>query len=795
MSDMHDRFVAVGGRRAAWVAPGEQRRQLGPRAAYLVRRPFSVEGVPRRAVLAVTSLGVHELHLNGRRVSTALLRPGWTDPARRLVVDEHDVTALLRPGGNVIGAVMAPGWYAGRIATDADAHQVPQRPELLLCVRDEQGGWLVGTDEAWQWAPSEVLATDIYDGEEVDLRLAQAAWASPSASDLGTWERVEVAPGSAAELVPAVAPPVRELAVRPVTDVAWGPDSVAVLDTGRNDNGYVRLVVRAPAGTRIRVCTGEITSVDGRVYTENLRSARCTDTFVCAGGGEEVLVPRFSFRGFRYAEVTGLPGPDALVSAERVVVGSDLAPVGHFECSEPLLNDIWGIVGTSLRANFCEVPTDCPQRDERLGWMADAMLFAPVACFAVDIEAFFDKWLDDVLDAMTWDGAFADIAPRPSGRSRYRGNPGAPAWADAGVLVPWLMWERYGRRDILERMFPAMMSWLRLVHGANPDGLWRNGRGRDYGDWVPAGPDTSHDLFATAWLYRSTVVAAEVAGLLGRAEEAGWLTERAGVVKGAFAAEFVDAGDGRVRALHPVGSPVAAMRFAPSVSSETQTGYVLAVVFGLVEGELAQRCGERLAEMVEKAGRRLETGFIGSSLLLDALAGTGHHELAYDLLLRQEWPSLGYMVRRGGTSVWERWDGLLPDGGPACPSMNSYNHYALGSMFHWAVTGACGLRPTGTAVAFERFAFAPVVSTALTWAAFRFDSPAGHISVRWERKGDDRVEGMVTVPEGSSCEVAGVVPFGARGAQLEGGVDGGVGKVLGPGEHRVVWAVPGGAAQ
>jgi alpha-L-rhamnosidase len=777
----------VSGTGAWWVRPGEQRTQLGSRGAYLARTAFDLPEVPARAVIRATALGMYELHVNGHLVREAgLYRPGWTDTTRRLQYQEYDITQFLRAGTNVIGTELGPGWHGGRIGTDRNSFQRLTPPELLLVAVAESGGTtpalLAATGEGWEWSASDVTESDLYDGETTDRRLRLAGWAAPGAPDLGRWERIELATGTAAQLVPQSGPTVRETATHRVAAIRWLADGTAVADTGRNENGFMRVVVDAPGGTRITIAYGELTDVDGHVYQENLRGARCRDVFHCAGGGPEELAPRFSFRSFRYAEISGLPSRSALVHAERAVIGTELERVGWFECSDPLLNEIYAAVLTSQRANFVEVPTDCPQRDERLGWMADALLFAPLAAYNYDIRGLMSKWFDDILDARTARGLFTDVAPRPPGRLVFRDREGAPAWADAGVLLPWLVYQRYGDRQVLERMYPAMITWLRAVHTDNPDGIWRHGRGRDYGDWVPAGPDTSHDLFATCWLYHSTRTAAEIAAILG-AGEATWLLERAGVVRHAFAATFLDPDAGRVVARDPVGSPTAASRFAPSVAQETQTGYILPLVFGMLDDAVASRCAQRLAELLEKSGRRLETGFIGSAFLLDALAGSGHVALAGELLQRSEFPSLGYMIGCGATSIWERWDGIQPGGGPACPTMNSFNHYALGSMFRWAIEGVCGLRPDSGAPAFQAFSFAPAAPSALQWASFRFTSPQGEIRVRWARTGGDLVEGEVTVPEGATCAVADGAPDGDRILPL---VAGG-GRPLGPGTHPVRW--------
>jgi alpha-L-rhamnosidase len=753
---------------AVFIRPGEQRVTLGPRGVYLARTWFDLAERPEAARLRATALGVYELSVNASPVTDTLMRPGWTKYETHLQFQEVDVTSLLREGRNVLGAWVAPGWYGGRVRRDRDALERDVVPELLVELAVDRANGTVevvaATSEAWEWTPSEILASDLYDGEVVDLRRARPGWSSPAASDLGRWEGVDLAPGTGARLAPEVGPSVRVLERRQVEGHRWFDDGTVVVDTGRNETGYVRLFVDVPAGARVSVVHGEVLDVDGRVYTENLRSARCVDEFTCAGGGVEDLAPRFSFRGFRYAEVRGLAGPAQLIGVERVVVGSGMAQVGVFSCSEPILEAIWHNVLTSQRANFVEVPTDCPQRDERLGWMADALLFSPLAAFNYDISSFMSKWLDDVLDARTASGFFTDIAPRPSGRTTFRNLEGAPAWADAGVLLPWVLYQRYGDSTVLERMFPAMLHWLRQVHAANPDGLWRHRRGRDYGDWVPAGPDTSHTLFSSCWLYRSTVVAAAIAELVGASEEQAWCASQAALVRQAFSAAFVDPGSGRIADPAPDSSSVAARRFAPTTEAETQTGYVLPIVFGLVDGDVAQRSAARLVELVESAGRRLTTGFIGSAFLLDALERAGAERLALELLMRDEFPSLGYMVRRGATSIWERWDGLMPGAGPACASMNSFNHYALSSMFSWAITGLCGLRPSEREPAFRRFGFAPVASRRLSEAHFGFDAPVGRIEVGWSWSGDDELAGELVVPVGATARVASEIAVDERRA-------------------------------
>ncbi len=781
--------------REDWTASWIARPPSGTagRSVYLVRRRFVIVAPVATGRAYVSALGVYRLWLNGALVGDGLLRPGWTDYRRRVQYERVELGAHLRAGTNVLAAELGAGWYAGRIASHAAADSSTPAPIPELIAQIELEGedgqrTVVATDESWEWSPSPIASSDLYDGEDWDLRLADSQWAEDGSSL--HWEPVERTNGTSGALVAPRAAPVRVIGRAPAT-VSFRRDGTALVDSGRNDTGYLALKVSEPAGRRIEVAYGEVLDPAGNLYRDNLRSARCTDTFVCSGAPEELLAPAFSFRGYRYAEIRGLGGPRHLLAADSVSIGSDLRRTGWFRSGETLLEDVYELMVCSLRANYLEVPTDCPQRDERMGWLADALLFAPIAAYTFDIGAFMAKWLDDVLDARTPEGAFADIAPRPSARWPERSfDPGAPAWADAGILLPWLMYERYGDEAVLEDMYPAIVEHLDLVHRQNPDAVWRDGRGKDYGDWVPAGPDTSHDLFATSWLYRSTAVTAEIAGLVGDQATSARLASQAQAVREAFHRHFVDAKSGRIADPHPSGS-LAASYFAPTVGEETQTGYVMALALGLLEGDLAQRVGKRLAALMRASGGRLQTGFCGSAFLPAALERAGFAGMAYDLLLSQEPPSLGFMVRMGATSVWERWDGLDAAGAPACPTMNSFNHYAMSSMLSWLVEGVCGLRPTPGAPALSDLRFAPAVSRRVPSAEFQLEAPAGHLETGWSWDAADRIVGRLHLPPGTRASIARTVSVDddERATRMTADPTGLCELLVGPGDHEVVWSL------
>jgi alpha-L-rhamnosidase len=785
---------------ASWVSRPSAGDRLPARAVYLLRRRFGINGRLRRAQAFASALGAYELALNGAKAGDELMRPGWTDYRRRAQYQMMDVTDMLRPGDNVIGAILAPGWYGGRIGSQvptASTDPVPVAEFLcqLELELDDGNAVSIGTDELWQWRPSAIVSSDLYDGEDWDRRLLDQDWST--VDHAGAWEPVERSRGTAGALVPQRGAPLRVTRLAQA-HVTRRQDGSFLVDSGRNDTGFLRLRVDERRGRRVEVRYAEILGPTGQLYRDNLRSARCADSFVCAGAGPEELAPSFSYRGWRYAEVTGISEPSRLLAAESVTIGTEMARTGWFSCSEPLLEQIYELMVCSLEANYVEIPTDCPQRDERMGWMADALLFAPVAAYTYDVGPLMAKWFVDILDARTPAGGFADVAPRPSAQWPGRSfEAGAPAWADAGVQLPWLMYERYGDKERLEAMFPAMYDWLRLVHQENPDGIWRHGRGNDYGDWVPAGADTSHDLFSTCWLYRSTAIGAKVAELVGANPARDWLAARAAVVRQAFVEQYVDRGTGRVRDPAIVAPKVAPEGEQGSLAAETQTGYVLALVFDLLDPELAAAAGSHLADMVLRAGRRLQTGFTGSAHILSALEKAGHPGLAYDLLLRRDPPSLGFMVDMGATSVWERWDGLDAAGQPACPTMNSFNHYAMGSMLSWLIEGICGLRPAAGVPALGEIRFAPAVSRRLSRAAFAFEAPSGRLELGWAWDGGSTVVGHVRVPAGMTCSIAGMVAVdddeqavadAARSTHAAGrqAAD----RLVGAGDHEVVWHVP-----
>jgi alpha-L-rhamnosidase len=685
-----------------------------------LRRTFTLDAAPRRARLYVTALGLVEVRLNGGRVGAACFAPGWTDYRKRLQVDAYDVTGLLRPGENVIGAILGDGWYAGRVGWLRSRYNYGP-PPLRLLLQLEVDGRIVASDAGWKGSTGAILANDLLDGETHDARLEPVGWDRAGFDD-SAWRAVEVFEPPKVPLVARAGPPVRVTQEWPAKAVSEPKAGVFVFDAGENVVGWARIQARGPAGTAITLRFAEMLNPDGTIYTANLRSAKCADRYVLRGDGEEVWEPRFTFRGFRYVEATGWPGRPTAGAVTVRVAHTDLPVTGRFACSNAMLTRLFANIVRSQRGNFLEVPTDCPQRDERLGWMGDAQIFAATACFVMEAAPFYAKWMRDVEDAQSPEGAFPDVAPRIVHRAD-----GAPAWGDAGVLVPWTACAWSGDRRLLERHFDAMKRWVAYVAAANPDRLWRQRVNSNFGDWLNVQAETPKDLLATAFFARSAWVVARAAQALGHTEDAAAHDRLFVRIRDAFRREFVD-DRGRLK-------------------GGTQTAYALALEFDLVADP--RSAARHLVEDIERRGG-LSTGFVGVAHLLPALTRAGRVDVAYRLATSESFPSWGFSIKHGATSIWERWDGWHPERGFQDPGMNSFNHYAFGSVGQWMVSTILGIEPLEQG--FGRISIAPVPGGGLTWAEGEYRSAHGPIRVRWEIRGGEFALD-VTIPPNTTAEV------------------------------------------
>jgi alpha-L-rhamnosidase len=711
-----------------------------PAQPALVRTAFLLERPVRDAVLFWTALGVAEPEINGTPVSDDVLSPGWTSYRDRLVHETVDVTALVTPGENVIGATIAGAWYTEKYGFFTFTDRIyGDQPSFLAQLRvtydDGDIETLAATGAGWEASPDgPVRASGIYAGEEQDLGRTGETVTTGS-----RWAPARVGavarPGYETVPVPEarISPPVRRAQTLPVATRLTAPSGGTILDFGQNVVGRLRLRVRGAAGTRVTIRHAEVLE-DGELALRPLRNARAEASFVLSGG-DDVLESRFSFYGFRYAQVDGLDVDAADVGA--VVLHTDLVRTGWFSSSHALLDRLHENVVWGMRGNFLSIPTDCPQRDERLGWTGDLQVFAPTASFLYDSAGFLTSWLRDLaLEQERHDGVVPLVIP--AALPSFAGGGPVAAWGDAATVVPSVLYDRFGDRAVLAAQYPSMRAWVEAVRrDAGESGLWA-GR-MQLGDWLdPAAPPdkpgqakVDADIVATACFARSLRLVADAAELLRHAADAELYHELAERSRRAFVSEYVT----------PAGR----------MMSDAPTAYALALTFDLVEEPgTRQALADRLAALVREGGYHIGTGFVGTPLVADALTDGGHLAAAERLLLQTECPSWLYPVTMGATTVWERWDSMLPDGSVNPGEMTSFNHYALGAVADWLHRTVAGLAPA--APGYRRLRIAPRPLTNLEHASARHETPYGTAAVEWRREGD-AVRITAVVPPNATADV------------------------------------------
>ena len=729
--------VAVG---AVWNEDPASDQRRPP----LLRRDFTAAGPVRRARLYATAHGLYEAQINGQRVGDDAMSPGWTAYAQRLRYYTYDVTDYIRPGPNAIGAWLGDGWYRGRMGWRGGFRNLGGTDLSFLAQLEleyaDGNTELIATDGNWRAAPSPIMHSGNYDGECYDAREEKLGWSEPG-FDASSWGAVVAARRDPATLVAPEGPPVRcTQEVEPV-EMLTSPSGKTILDFGQNLVGRLRIRPAASAGQRITIRTAEVLQ-DGELYQRPLRDAKSTDEYISAGRPWEEWEPRFTFHGFRYAEITGWPGSmhESLLNGDVVarVYHSDLERTGWFTCSDRLVNQLHQNVVWSMRGNFLDIPTDCPQRDERVGWTGDLQVFAPTAAFLYDVSGMLSSWLKDVAAEQLPDGTVPWYVPVIPARDKWTPlRPGA-AWGDVAVLTPLLLYQRFADVDFLHTQYESARAWVELVARiAGPSRLWDSGF--QLGDWLdpdappqdPADAKTDKYLVATAYFARSAWCMARIAEKTGHEEHARRYDSLAAQVRLAFQQAYVQ----------PDGY----------MTSDAQTAYALAICGSLLDGPANVAAGDRLAELVRAAGYRISTGFVGTPLVCDALTMTGHLEEAYGLVMQQQPPSWLYAVVNGATTVWERWDSLRPDGRVNPGSMTSFNHYALGAVADWLHRVVAGL--AAEEPGYRRIRFAPRPGGGLTHASAQHETPYGLASIEWQFT-SGRLDVLVTLPTGTSGVVA-----------------------------------------
>jgi alpha-L-rhamnosidase len=680
-------LLAAGDWQAEWIGSSLVGGARVSSPAPFFRKEFAVSKPVAQARLYASALGLYEFELNGARVGDEIFAPGWTDYHKRVQYQVFDVTEMLRGGANALGAILGDGWYCGYIAA-MDRQHYGERPQLLgqLEITYSDGSIeVIATGGDWKWSSGPILESDLIAGESYDARLELPGWNAPG-FDEGAWQPALVFAWPQARLVSRANPPVRRqeelVPVQPPTPIGSWSMKNWIFDLGQNMVGFARLKVKGRRGMTVRLRFAEVLKPDGSLYLESLRSARATDYYTLKGDGEEIYEPRFTFHGFRYVEVTGInetPDADMITG---VVLHSDIAPAGDFECSDLLVNQLQHNIQWGQKGNFLEVPTDCPQRDERMGWTGDAHVFARTAAFNRDVAAFFTKWMNDFDDAQSSLGQIPPVVPLADPFDLTRD--GGPAWADAVMIIPWTMYQMYGDEHILAAHYDTMKRFVEYLRATStglirvhPKTEWKDGNWPGFGDWLAQDGSgktdggTQKDLIGTAFFAYSAGLLAKTAEILGNNADAAVYHSLADGVRQAFINRYITR-DGLVSGL-------------------TQTGYVLALHFDLMPRQLRGAAAEELARDIEARGWHLSTGFVGASYLPFALTHAGNLDIAYRLLFQKSWPSWLYPVTQGATTIWERWDGWTDDKGFQTPEMNSFNHYAYGAIGAWLYAVVAGL--------------------------------------------------------------------------------------------------------
>ncbi|MDR2746224.1 MAG: glycoside hydrolase family 78 protein [Treponema sp.] len=698
-------------------------------AATLFRKEFTVGKELKSARLYASAKGIYEAFCNGRRVGDEVLSPGFTEYRSRLLFQTYDVSGHIVTGSNALGFLAGPGWYKGDLASWLGKRNLyGSRTAVIAQLRLEYADGsveIIPTGEDWTCAPAPLRFSELYHGEIYDARLEEPGWDRGGFSS-AAWKPVFVESGDTGILKPRDGLPVKEQEFLKPVKFFVTPRGERVIDFGQNISGWVRFKARGRAGDRVKIRHAEILDSSGNFYTENLRKARQTVEYILRGDGVESYHPHCSFQGFRYIAVDEYPGEIDIGNFEAAAIYSDMRGAGEFSCSNPLVNQFISNVRWSLKDNFVDIPSDCPQRDERLGWTGDANIFSRAAAFLMETAPFFRKWLRDMAASQLPDGRIPHVVPdvlNDIGErdANIKNNAGACAWADAVAGIPWTLYMYFNDTAILEELYPAMKKWVEYIRSVSRDGLLFD-TGFHFGDWIALDARegsyfgaTPNDLSATVYYAYSAEILAKSAAILGRKDDAELYRKLREDIGAAFKKEF----------------------FTPNgrLAARTQTACILALNFGLTPPEYKKRCLDTLTALLAENGNHLTTGFLGSPYALKVLSENGRLDLAYELLLKEDFPSWLYQVSRGATTIWEHWDGLKPDGTMWSPDMNSFNHYAYGAVSDWVFSVVGGIDTDPEWPGFARSILKPRPGPGINWAETSYESAYGAIRLRWEIRG------------------------------------------------------------
>jgi alpha-L-rhamnosidase len=732
---------------AKWIQPGVQDNQS--RQSPIMRKEFALQKPVKLAVAFVTAHGMYETEINGKRVGNMYLTPGWTSYNKRLQYQTFDVTDLLNEGKNAIGVTLGNGWYRGKLGFNPQPDHYGKDLALLFQMQIIYADGTtenILSDGSWLSSRGPILSSEIYDGETYDARLEQEGWSQPGFVDVD-WSAIRLANYPVITLVSTENEPIRKHESFSPVKVLTTPKGEKVLDFGQNLVGWVQVKANGRPGDKITVQHAEALDKDGNFYTDNLRTAKQTNTYILKGGGEEIFEPHFTFQGFRYVKVEGYPGELKPEDFTAFALYSDMQPTGSFSCSDDFVNRLQHNIQWSQRGNFIDVPTDCPQRDERLGWTGDAQAFASTAAFNFNVNSFYAKWLKDVAADQAEDGSVPYVIPN------ILGNECSPGWGDVATIAPWVMYRVYGDKVLLDNQYESMKKWVTYIGNTAKNNLWEPKQ--SFGDWLFYRPDddnsgraaaTDKDLIAQCFYAHSTQLVINAAKVLEKDYEAAYFDSLLIKIKDAFVHEYVTS-NGRM-------------------VSGTQTAYVLALAFDMLPDSMRNDAVERLVANIHDYGDHLTTGFLGTPYLCYVLSRFGQSELAYKLLLEKSYPSWLYPVTMGATTIWERWDGIKPDGSFQTPDMNSFNHYAYGAIGDWMYQVAAGIQPDPEVPGYKQIQIKPAVTRQLNFVQAGLMTYYGKIASEWRWEQGQLVL-KVTVPVNTTAKV--YIPAPSAGKVKEGG--------------------------
>ena len=708
--------------KAKWISPGFPEDTIH-RPSPIFRKQFNASKKVTSAYAYITAHGLYDASLNGKRIGDAYLTPGWTSYNKRLQYQVYDVTSLIQPGNNAIGVTLGNGWYRGTIGFANNKNFYGKDIALLfqLDINYTDGSMAqILSDDSWKSSTGAIRYSEIYNGEIIDAGMEKTGWLMPGFND-ADWSGVQVMSFPKDILIATYNEPVKKHEVFRPVKIFKTPNGEQVIDFGQNLVGWVVLKAKGNAGDTIKIQHAEVLDKNGNFYIENLRAAKATDYFVLKGGGDETFEPHFTFHGFRYIKITGYSGPVTPENFSAVALYSNMKPTGSFTSSHALLNQLQHNIQWGQKGNFLDVPTDCPQRDERLGWTGDAQVFSRTAAYNMKVNNFFAKWLKDLAADQGPNGVIPFVIPNILGQPI-----GSTGWADAGTIIPWNMYLAYGDKRILEQQYNSMKSWVKYMESSSRNNLWNTGF--HFGDWLFYSLDndnigrsaiTDKYLIAQCFFAHSAQILLNTASVLGKADDVVYYTDLVKKIKDAFMQEYVSS-TGRL-------------------VSGTQTAYVLALNFDMLPENLRQQAVERLVQNIKDYGDHLTTGFLGTPYLCHVLNRFGKTDVAYKLLMQETYPSWLYPVKMGATTIWERWNGIRPDSSFASASMNSFNHYAYGAIGDWMYRVIAGVDTYNDGVGYKHIKIEPHIGGGLTMAAADLETYYGKVSSHWKVEGDQAV--------------------------------------------------------